>query len=58
MMSREKGDGIIVGASSIQQLEGTMVGLERGPLSEQAQKGCEEVWKMVEADAPTDNFLR
>ena len=58
MLSREKGDGIIVGASSTQQLEGTMKGLEKGPLSEDGQKGCDEVWKMVEKEAPTDNFVR
>lgn len=52
----EYGDAIIVGASSLEQLEETLKGLKKGPLSEQATKRIDEIWKKVEAEAPLDNL--
>jgi aflatoxin B1 aldehyde reductase len=52
----EQGDAIIVGASSVKQLEETLEGLERGPLSDKAAKAIDGVWEMVKHEAPLDNF--
>ncbi len=57
-LSNKYGDAIIVGASSVEQLEQTLTGLERGPLSAQAVKGVEAVWDDVKHEAPLDNFTR
>lgn len=55
-LSREHGDAIIVGASSVQQLEETLKGLENGPLSDEAVRGIDDVWKTIEHEAPVDNY--
>ena len=52
----ERGDAIVVGASSARQLEETLAGLENGPLSDEAVRAIEEVWRAVEHEAPVDNF--
>ena len=49
-------DGIILGASKVEQLEETVKGLEKGPLPEGVVERIEGVWKYVEEDAPRDNF--
>jgi aflatoxin B1 aldehyde reductase len=54
----EYGDGIIVGASTLKQLEQTMEGLKAGPLSAEAVKRIDHVWKTVEHEAPLDNYHR
>lgn len=47
------GDGIILGASSSEQLETSLATLlADGPLSEEEQVGMEEVWGIVGEDAP------
>ena len=55
-LSNKYGDAIIVGASSHAQLEKTLKGLRDGPLSENAQKRIDRVWKTVEHEAPLDNY--
>ena len=57
-LKREYGDGIIVGASSIEQLKETLRYVTSGPLSEKAVKAIDEVWKTIEHEAPLDNFHR
>lgn len=55
-LQEKYGDGIIVGASSLQQLEQTLKGLEAGPLPDSAVKGIDEVWEKIKDEAPLDNF--
>lgn len=55
-LKREFGDGIVVGARDVGQLEQTLGGMERGALSETACARIEGVWRRVEAEAPTDNW--
>lgn len=55
-LSREKGDAIIVGASSVQQLEQNLVGLAKGPLSEETARRIDEIWDKIKHEAPLDNL--
>ena len=57
-LKREYGDGIIIGASSLQQLKETLASVNAGPLSEKAVKRIGEIWKMIEHEAPLDNYHR
>lgn len=50
----EFGDGIIFGASSFSQLEGTIQSLKEGPLSERAAKQVDDMWDRVKDDAVLD----
>ncbi|CAK3997299.1 Hypothetical predicted protein [Lecanosticta acicola] len=52
----EHGDAIIIGASSIDQLEETLGSINGGPLSDKAVKRIDEVWEKIAKDAPLDNF--
>lgn len=52
----QKGDALIVGASSPAQLEETLVSLERGPLSSETAAHASSLWAAVKDDAPVDNF--
>jgi len=54
----EQGDGLILGASRLEQLEQTLKGLEAGPLSEDVVKKIDGVWEKIKHEAPTDNFSR
>ncbi|RMZ90533.1 hypothetical protein DV736_g2233, partial [Chaetothyriales sp. CBS 134916] len=55
-VKQENGDAIIVGASSVNQLEQTLTGLEKGPLPEAAVKAVDEIWQEIEHEAPVDNY--
>ncbi|KAL6253103.1 hypothetical protein RBB50_000824 [Rhinocladiella similis] len=57
-LKKSYGDAIIVGASSKQQLEQTLKGLDNGPLSDKACKGIDEIWESVKNEAPYDNYSR
>lgn len=57
-LKADLGDGVIVGASSIKQLEGTLEGLEHGPLPQEAAKKIDGLWEGVKGEAPVDNFHR
>jgi aryl-alcohol dehydrogenase-like predicted oxidoreductase len=50
----EYGDGIIVGATSLEQLEQTLAGIGKGPVSEEAAKAIEEIWEGVKSEAVLD----
>ncbi|TFA98432.1 Aflatoxin B1 aldehyde reductase member 3 [Trichoderma ghanense] len=50
------GDGIVLGASKISQLQQTVAGLDNGPLPEEVVKKIDSVWELVKDEAPTDNF--
>jgi len=47
LMSREHGDAILIGASSLQHIEQNLVDLEKGPLPEEVVKACDEAWLLV-----------
>jgi aflatoxin B1 aldehyde reductase len=55
-LKAELGDGVIIGASSLKQLEQTLEALEAGPLSDTAIKGIDGIWEKVKPDALLDNF--
>lgn len=55
-LKKENGDGIIVGASSLEQLDQTLAGIAKGKLSDQAAKGIDEIWEQIKDEAPLDNF--
>lgn len=52
----ELGDAIIIGSSSLQQLQETLSTINKGPLSEKAVKAIDEVWETIKHEAPLDNY--
>ena len=46
-------DGVIIGVSSLKQLEGNLTDLEKGPLPEEMVKTLDEAWNMTKASGPT-----
>lgn len=56
ILSPEHGDGIIIGASSVQQLEDTLKALEDGPLDPKSSERIDKVWASVKDEAPIDNY--
>jgi len=57
-LSPKYGDAIIVGASRPSQLEETLSGLEKGPLSAEIVKKIDKIWEAVKDEAPRDNFTK
>ena len=57
-LDARNGDAIIVGASSLQQLEQTIAGLKNGKLPDSAAKKIDDIWSKIEHDAPLDNYHR
>ncbi|KAI4159733.1 MAG: hypothetical protein LQ342_006348 [Letrouitia transgressa] len=55
MASRES-DIIIIGARTVEQLEGALFELDEGPLNEDLVKEIDALWDDIQADAPTDNY--
>ena len=55
-LSREHGDGIIVGASTTQQLEQTLKSIEDGPLDPAIVKKVDDIWDQVKDEAPPGDF--
>ncbi|KAH4016789.1 hypothetical protein HBI25_220110 [Parastagonospora nodorum] len=49
-------NGIIIGASRLEQVEQTVKAIQKGGLSESAVKGIEEIWQSVKEKAPVDNY--
>jgi len=47
LLSREKGDAILIGASSIEHLESNLVDLEKGPLPQDVVDVLGEAWDLV-----------
>lgn len=47
-----KGDGIIIGGSRLEQIEGSLRDVDKGALPECILKVVDEVWEMVKDDAP------
>jgi aryl-alcohol dehydrogenase-like predicted oxidoreductase len=52
----EYGDRVIFGARNVEQLRETIGLAKKGPLSPDVVQLIEEVWRLVEADAPLDNY--
>ena len=50
------GDGIIIGAGRLSQLEETLKWLEDGPLDSKATQQIDKVWDAVKHEAPFDNY--
>lgn len=52
----ELGDGLIVGATSADQLAQSLEWLKDGPLHEKVVAEIDHVWKVAESEAAFDNF--
>jgi len=50
----EHGDAIIIGATSLEQLEQTLAGIDKGPVSDAAAKAIDEIWEGVKGEAVLD----
>lgn len=46
-LSRDNGDAMIIGTSSPEQLKETLIGIEKGPLSDKACAGIHDVWESI-----------
>ncbi|PTU21254.1 hypothetical protein P175DRAFT_0253059 [Aspergillus ochraceoroseus IBT 24754] len=55
-LNAELGDGVIFGSTKISQLKETLALIPKGPLSPEIAAKIEDLWKLVEADSPLDNF--
>lgn len=52
MLKARRGDGIIIGASRLSQLEQNMAALEKGKLPDEIVQAVWEAWEISRADAP------
>ena len=50
------GDAIIFGSSRLSQVKETLAWLKMGSVGEEAKAEIDKIWKMVENDAPLDNY--
>ncbi|KAI0125488.1 putative aldehyde reductase [Xylariales sp. AK1849] len=50
-LNRENGDALIIGASSPEQLEETLNGIEKGPLSDKACAGVHDIWENIQDES-------
>jgi aflatoxin B1 aldehyde reductase len=48
-LNRDKGDAMVIGTSSPEQLEETLLGIKKGPLSVEACAGIHDIWDSVRA---------
>lgn len=55
-LSAKRGDAVVIGASSITQLQQTMKGLSKGPLSEEVAKAIDQVWEISKSQVHLDNI--
>lgn len=56
ILREDAGDGVIIGARSLEQMQETLEGLKVGPLDASSSERIEQIWKKVEHEAPEDNF--
>lgn len=56
ILKPEHGDGIIIGASEVQQLEETLKSLDQGPLPESVVTKISHIWELVKDEAHVDNY--
>lgn len=52
MLNAERGDGIIIGASKVYQIEQNIVALNNGPLSDDMVEVINDAWEICKKDAP------
>jgi len=50
------GDAIVFGSSKLSQVKETLAWLKMGSVGEKAKAEIDKIWKMVENDAPLDNY--
>jgi len=50
-LNRDNGDALIIGTSSLEQLEETLNGIEKGPLSDKACAGVHNVWESIKDES-------
>lgn len=50
----EYGDAIIIGATSLEQLEQTLAGIDKGSVSEEAARAIDEIWEGVKSESVLD----
>ncbi|KAF7337476.1 Aldehyde reductase like protein [Mycena sanguinolenta] len=50
------GDAIIFGATKLSQISETLAWMKRGSVGEAARAKIDEIWKVVEHEAPLDNY--
>jgi aryl-alcohol dehydrogenase-like predicted oxidoreductase len=50
------GDAVVFGASKHSQISETLVWLKRGSVGEAAKAKIDEIWKVIEHEAPLDNY--
>ncbi|EXJ82863.1 hypothetical protein A1O3_06678 [Capronia epimyces CBS 606.96] len=55
-LNEECGDALILGCSSLDQMTQAVCGIEKGPLSDQAQSAIDALWAKVQHEALMDNF--
>jgi aryl-alcohol dehydrogenase-like predicted oxidoreductase len=55
LLSRPLVDGILIGASSLSQLDSNMAAIKRGRLDEQTLAACDEVWADLHGPVPLYN---
>ncbi|KAJ6518774.1 aldehyde reductase [Mycena sanguinolenta] len=58
MVDAKYGDAILVGPRSFSQISETLSWLKKGSVGEAAKAKIDEIWKVVEHDAPLDNCNR
>lgn len=56
ILKPEHGDGIILGASKVHQLEETLNSLDQGPLPESVVTKINHIWELVKDEAHVDNY--
>lgn len=56
-LEKEEGDGVIIGASKVEQLEETLRAIEAGPLEGWVAKRAGDVWEMVREEAPGEEQI-
>ena len=56
ILDRALGDGVIIGATKLTQLKETLTAIDAGPLPAGIAQRASEVWMLVEAVAPLDNY--
>lgn len=54
-LSSSHGDAIVIGASKLSQVSGSLANLKKGPLSDKAVKRIDEMWETIKHEAPVDN---
>ena len=50
------GDEMIIGAANAEQLQDTLIELEKGPLEPSVVERIDDLWQIIKEDAPVDNF--